>query len=154
VYIFGNSLDIKNVTIDGKVVAVRLAPESAIAYEGETGLGSCPFLYIESRSSAKPISLGRILVGASSQAQSIDDQIQLPVDTNAIYIVEREPEITYVSDVSVWDENAKKERVLLEGFTVSPGEAKEIRIPVGIDATKVRIRGYYETLDKLIAGGE
>jgi hypothetical protein len=151
-YIFGNSLELKDLMIDGKTVAVRPAPENAVAYQGQTGLGSCPFLYVDSQTSAEPVLVRRVLVGASSRDHAIDDEVKLQGDVTAMYLVEREPEITYVSEVTIWDEKAGKERLLLKDFTISPGEAKKIFIPPDMGTANVHIRGYYVTLGMLIAG--
>ena len=145
-YVFGPSYAIANFDINGKTVVVRQAPSNAIAYLGDTGTGSCPFLYVDS-TSGDWRKLGRILVAATNAAAPREEQVALPPGTRALVISEQEPEITHIEFVSVRDDETGQEFVLAEKLELHPGWSKELRLPDAIgDQATLRVKGYYQPL--------
>ena len=98
-YVFGPWYDLKDIVLKGKAIAVRSAPASALVFVGETGIGSCPFLFVDDDQNSY-VKAGRMSVGANDESRSREETIKLAPGTRSLYLSEQEPEITYVGNIS------------------------------------------------------
>jgi hypothetical protein len=145
-YVFGLAYDLKDITLRGQAISVRSAPASALAFVGDTGVGSCPFLFVGA-DSEQFIKLGRILIGASAESLTRREQIKLPAGTRFFYISEQEPEVTHIQEVIASDEEGFTE-VLAQNVELRPGWSKKFEIPERLKGrVQLDVRGYYKRLD-------
>lgn len=146
-YVFGPGYNLKDITLKGKAIAVRSAPASALVFVGDTGLGSCPFLFVDGEAD-KYVKIGRVLVGASNAGLAREEIVQLPSGTHYFYVSEQEPEITRLERVSVKGGTNSEEVILAENIEVRPGWSRRFEIPGPLRGnTQLTIRGYYTQLE-------
>jgi hypothetical protein len=145
-YIFGPSLNLSALTIEGTEVEVRAAPADSLNFIGRAPIGSCPFLFV-STGSDDPTRIGRVLIGASRKELVRTEEIKLPQGTRSFFISEVEPKVTYLETLWVKDSQLGIERLIASGVLLRPGEAREFPIPKGLTGEiTLSLQGYYEPL--------
>jgi hypothetical protein len=94
-----------------------------------------------------PIRIGRVLIDASKEDLARTEEIRLPRETRSFFVSEQEPEITYLTQISVVDEESGVERVLASKVVLHPGDGREFLIPEEfVGGVTLKLRGYYESL--------
>lgn len=142
-YIFGPAYNLKTITIKRTDISVRSAPAAAVAFLGNTGVGSCPFLYV-SDGVDDPSRVGRVLIGASKKELARDEENKLPRETRSFFLSEQEPEVTFLETVAVKSASSGEEHLIGSNLVIHPGQAREFRIPEEFYGDAVlKIRGYY-----------
>jgi hypothetical protein len=146
-YVFGPSYDLKDIVLKGKAIAVRSAPASALVFVGETGIGSCPFLFVDDDQNSY-VKVGRMLVGANDESRSREEIIKLAPGTRSLYLSEQEPEITYVEQIAIRDAASGFEEVLARNVVLRPGWSRKFDVPERMRAdAQLVLRGYYKRLE-------
>ncbi len=145
-YVFGPAYELKAITIKGNSVIVRSAPAAAVAFLGQTGIGSCPFLYV-SDGVGDPSRVKRVLVGASRKELGRIEEIPLPPEARSFFISEQEPEVTFIETVALRDAQSGEERVVASNLAIRPGRSREFQIPEAFQGRAIlKLRGYYTPL--------
>jgi len=142
-YIFGPAYDLKSISVKGTAIALRSAPAAAVAFLGETGIGSCPFLFVSDGIGA-PSRVGRVLIGASKKELARIEENKLLPETRSFFITEQEPEVTFLETVAIRSALSGEERLIASNLVIHPGEAREFQIPKEFYGDAIlKIRGYY-----------
>ena len=137
----------KDIVLKGKAIAVRSAPASALVFVGETGIGSCPFLFVDDDQNSY-VKVGRMLVGANDESRSREETIKLAPGTRSLYLSEQEPEITYVEQIAIRDAASGFEEVLARNVVLRPGWSRKFDVPERMRAdAQLVLRGYYKRLE-------
>jgi hypothetical protein len=154
-YYYGKSSSLKAVSINGKSYNTRPAPASALVMNGFFEEGSCPFLLFR-LSDGELSSNGRILVGADAPSLARTDEIIIPAGSRAFQIIEKEPERTYITKISLRNSQNGDEAVVARSLVLKSREGIEFNLPPNYaHFDRLSISGYYERIDHSeIAQGE
>lgn len=146
-YYFGEALKLDALTIDGKLISARVAPEFGLYSEDEVQAGSCPFVFFEMKN-GDILRHGRVLIGASSPLLARTDTIPIPKNAKKIIISELEPEISYIDSLT-FDDISENVRPInfnasSDSIMLKPREFAVFDVPER--ASTVSISGFYELL--------
>jgi hypothetical protein len=143
-YYFGEARDLRQVVIGDNAYEVRETPRVAMLSVAGYDGASCPFLeFVED--DGLPSLHGRVLVGASARNRARTDRVPVPPGARSVVISEREPEVSYLSEIALVDDRSGERRVLAEDLVLKPLEKVELEIPEDLAARPltVAITGYY-----------
>lgn len=140
-YIYGRSLQLTHVRLGSETIEVAEAPPAAVVLNYFWESGSCPFVsFLDAAGDV--LTRERVLIGASAAALARREVIAVPPGATTVRIEEVEPEISYLSHISVEVDGAH--RTAAENIALRPREGLEIELPAG--ASAVAVRGHYELL--------
>ncbi|PTX55713.1 hypothetical protein C8N43_0354 [Litoreibacter ponti] len=151
-YYFGDVLGLESLTTFNPLTnrttrhQVRETPRFAALTQAGFETGSCPFLAFET-ASGTTLEHGQVLVGAHAPELAKADTVAIPAGTTVLHLSEREPEISYISEITLTHESGET-RTLARDVRLNPQETISIDVPDGWDgAATVTIAGHYTLLN-------
>ncbi|MCP4318700.1 MAG: hypothetical protein GY789_22565 [Hyphomicrobiales bacterium] len=146
-YYFGEARDLKQVVIGENAYEVRETPRMAMLSVAGYDGASCPFLEF-TEADGKSSLHGRVLVGASDASKAETETVPVPRGATTLIISEREPEISYLSEIALVERTTGARTVLAGNLVLKPFDRLELEVPKLLrDKTlDVQISGYYEPL--------
>ncbi|MBY5798987.1 hypothetical protein [Rhizobium leguminosarum] len=152
-YVYGKALDLAGLKVQGGMLNIRKTPRYALLSEGGFEGASCPFLYYRAKDGQLSLK-GRVLVGADNESKSRTEEIEVPEGALSIVLMEKEPEITFLSSVEYRDGGGAEWTSLISRFEIEPGQTVELRFarPARKGAA-LRLSGFYRTLNSYLNTG-
>ncbi len=153
-YIFGRSLALKRVWISDKEYEVRQAPALAVVSLAVGEEGSCPYVYFRALDGVLSVK-GRALIGASAPERRRRDVIDIPEDSASVLIGEQEPEVTYLSEVTLRNRRTGESLELARGVRLRSRQAIELEVPQAFRRdSELVVEGWYRPLLDAVADAE
>jgi hypothetical protein len=158
-YIFGPSIQLESVVINGTPVPIRSFDPKSIVIRSGVPMGSCPYAFAYSRKENRWLPLGHILYGVNSKAKESTDAKILKSFDGRIRMREMEPETSFIDSMQVDVEcsGSKASTVLPNNDLVKRRDGRYLELrqgddviiqfdaaaPSGCKAT-LRTTGYYQ----------
>ena len=120
-YYFGEARDLAQVVIGDNAYEVRDTPRMAMLSVAGYDGASCPFLEF-TEADGKTSLHGRVLIGASDASRADTETVPVPPGASKIIISEREPEISYLSEIALVDKTTGERTVLAANQVLKPFE--------------------------------
>jgi hypothetical protein len=144
-FIYGTSISIEQIAIDGKIYPFRKFDEKAFILHSMSEQGSCPYAYTYSPEIKQWLSEGHILYGKSSKRKEGWDSIKLKRFTGKVIIKENDPEVSFIDLLRIRVKNSDgKEQVLLPKQAVLRSEDQQYLTMKQGDQTEVEFDGFQE----------
>jgi hypothetical protein len=109
VYVWGTSLMMQDIEVDGFAYPVRQYNPEVLAMIQGVGVGSCPYVYTRSPKTRPWHREGHILYGLNASRKEATDEIRLSKFDGTVQIREEDREVSYLDEILVRETTAEGE---------------------------------------------
>ncbi|WP_417913708.1 hypothetical protein [Candidatus Electronema sp. JM] len=144
-FIYGTSISVEQVAVDGKIYPFRKNDEKSFVLYYSSEVGSCPYAYTYSPEIKQWISEGHILYGKSSKRREGWDSIKLKRFTGKVIIKENDPEVSFIDflRIRVKTDDGKEEVLLPKQSLLRLEDQKYLKMKQG-EQIEVEFDGFQE----------